>query len=60
MDDKMRESIARGDPELRAILNDPVIQPLLLDGISNPAAMPARLKEAGVSAANVHKLVDTG
>ena len=59
--DEMNEMIARAvtDPELRAIMADPVIRQLI-DECSNPGEVAAHLKNAGVAAAKVRKLVDYG
>ena len=48
---------AVADPEVRAIMTDPVIQQLLSECTSNPAAAAAHLR---VAAAKVQKLVDAG
>jgi hypothetical protein len=48
------------DPELWAILSDPVILQLISNCSSNFAAAAEHLKDAGVSAAKVQKIVDSG
>ena len=50
---------AKADPELMAIFTDPVIVQLLNE-CSYRAAAAAHLKNAGVAAATVQKLVDCG
>ena len=61
-DDETYEIIARAtaDPEIRAILLDPVILTLLNECTHNPSASAAHLKNAGVEAAKVQKLIDCG
>ena len=56
------ERIARmvADPELVDIMSDPVILRLLTECSSNPAAAAAYLKNAGVPAAKVQKLEESG
>ena len=51
---------ANADPELMTILNDPVILQLITECASNPPAAAAHLKNAGVAAATVQKLIDCG
>jgi hypothetical protein len=60
--DERKEKLARAraDPELAAVENDPVLQRLLYESCSNPAGAAAHLKNAGVAAATVQKLVDYG
>jgi stress-induced-phosphoprotein 1 len=60
--DEMKEKLARAkeDPELMAILNDPVIERLFSECSTNPAATATHLKNSGVAAAKVQKLVDCG
>ena len=48
------------DPELMAIRADPLFQQLLVECSSNPGALAAHMKNAGVAAAKVQKLVDAG
>ena len=59
---ELTEALARvvADPELRAIMSDPVVQQVLAECTSNQAAAAANLKNAGVAAAKVQKLVDRG
>ena len=60
--DEMEEKLARAraDPELVAIMTDPVIQQLLCGCSSSPGAAAAHFKNAGVAAAKVQMLVDAG
>ena len=59
---EMQERVARAvaDPGLRAITTDPVIRQLLSQCPSDPLAVAAYLRNAGVAAAKVQKLVDAG
>jgi len=62
MGDELKEKMARAraDPELMAILNDPVIQQQFSECSSTPGALVAHLKNAGVAAAKVQELIDSG
>ena len=51
---------ARADPELAAILADPVMERLLVDLTSDPAALAATRMKGPEVAAKVQKLIDAG
>ena len=48
------------DPEILAIMSDPVMQQVLLDYSKNPAAAAAVHTKNPEVAAKLHKLVDAG
>ena len=62
MSDELSKLVARAvaDPELGAIMTDPVVQQLFCECSSDLAALATRLKNAGLAAAKVQKLVDYG
>jgi len=62
MADGMKARVAQMavDPELVAVMTDPVIQQLLSECSTNSSAAATHLKNSGVAAAKVQKLVDSG